>query len=117
LLHRKRFEAKNYASEDKLEFVEAISLNDQNILFALNENPIHRCSKLEDPSTESNPHRFGLPTDNPRQHHRKEEATPHLHTVKTTREKLERLRSARPVQGDQKITTRHVKVLNKTNNS
>jgi hypothetical protein len=30
--------------------------------------------------TESNPHRFGLPTDNPHQHRRKEEEAPHLHT-------------------------------------
>jgi hypothetical protein len=70
-------------------FVEAISLNDQNILFALKENAIHRCSKPEDPSTESNPHWFGLPTDNPHRHHRKEEAVPHMRTGKTTRAKLE----------------------------
>jgi hypothetical protein len=57
-----------------------ISLNGQNILFALKENAIHRHSKPEDPSTESNPHRFGLPTDNPRRHCRKDGATPHLHT-------------------------------------
>jgi hypothetical protein len=43
-----------------------ISLNDQNILFALKENAIHWCSKPEDTGMESNPHRFGLPTDNPR---------------------------------------------------
>ncbi len=72
--------SQNYASEDKSEFAEVIFLNDQNILFALKENVIHRRSKPEDPSTESNPHRFGLPTDNPRRHHRKEEAVPHLHT-------------------------------------
>jgi hypothetical protein len=70
--------SQNYASEDKSEFVEAISLNGQNILFALKENSIHQCSKPEDPSTESNPHRFGLPTDNPHRHRRKEEAPPHL---------------------------------------
>jgi hypothetical protein len=29
---------------------------------------------------EPNPHRFGLPIDNPHQHHRKEAADPHLHT-------------------------------------
>jgi hypothetical protein len=72
--------SQNYASGDKLEFVEVISLNGQNILFALKENAIHRCSKPEDPSTESNPHRFWLPTDNPRWHHWQEEAAPHLHT-------------------------------------
>jgi hypothetical protein len=60
--------------------MEVISLNDQNILFALKENVIHWRSKLEDPSTESNPHRFGLPIDKPRRHHRQEEAVPHLHT-------------------------------------
>jgi hypothetical protein len=52
----------------------------QNILFALEENAVHRHSKHEDPSTESNPHRFGPPTDNPRQHRWKEEAVPHLRT-------------------------------------
>jgi hypothetical protein len=59
---------------------EMISLNGQNILFALKENAIHQHSKPEDPSTESIPHRFGLLTDNPRRHHRQEEAAPHLHT-------------------------------------
>jgi hypothetical protein len=49
---------------------EAISLNGQNILFAIKVNAIHQCSKPEDPSTESNPNRFGLPTNNPRQHRR-----------------------------------------------
>jgi hypothetical protein len=93
-----------------------ISLNDQNILFTLKENTIHRRSKPEDPRTKSNPHRFGLPTDNPHRHHQKEEAVPHLHTGKNTRTKLERLRSVRHIQGDQKITARHVKALNKTNN-
>jgi hypothetical protein len=71
--------SQNYASEDKSEFVEAISFNGPNILFTLKENAIHRCSKTKDLSTESNPHRFGLPTDNIRQHHRQEEAVPHLH--------------------------------------
>jgi hypothetical protein len=60
--------------------VEAISLNAQNILFALEENAIHQRSKLEDHSTESNPYRFGLPTENPHRHRWKEEAVPHLHT-------------------------------------
>jgi hypothetical protein len=57
-----------------------ISLNVRNILFALEENVIHQCSKPEDPSTESNLPRLGLPTDNTRQHHQKEEVVPHLHT-------------------------------------
>jgi hypothetical protein len=52
----------------------------QDISFALKGNAIHRHSKPGDPSMESNPHRFGLPTDNPRRHHRQEEAVPHLHT-------------------------------------
>jgi hypothetical protein len=60
-----------------------IYLIDQNILFALKENSIHRCSKPEDPSTESNPHHFGLLIDNPHRHHRKEEAVPHLDTEKS----------------------------------
>jgi hypothetical protein len=36
-------------------------------------------------------------------------------TQKTTRGKLERLRSARLIQGDQRITSRYTKALNKTN--
>jgi hypothetical protein len=60
--------------------VKVISLNDQNILFALEENAIHKCSKPKDPSMESNPHHAGLPTDNPRRHRRKEKTVPHLHT-------------------------------------
>jgi hypothetical protein len=60
--------------------VEAISLNGQNILFALKENVIHRHSKPEDPSTESIPHWFELPIDNPYGHRRQEETVPHLHT-------------------------------------
>jgi hypothetical protein len=60
--------------------VEAFSLNDRDIPFALKENAIHRRSKPEDPSTESKPYRFGLPIDNPHRHHRQEEAFPHLHT-------------------------------------
>jgi hypothetical protein len=63
----------------KLEFAEVISLNGQNILVALKENVIHRHSKPKDPSTESIPHRFGLPTDNPHRHHRQEKAVPHRH--------------------------------------
>jgi hypothetical protein len=62
----------NYASKDKSEFVEAISLNGQNILFTLKENAIHRHSKPEDLSIESNPHRFRLPTDNPHAGKRKQ---------------------------------------------
>jgi hypothetical protein len=72
--------SENYTSEDKSKFAEAISLNGQNILFALKENVIHRCSKPEDPSTKSNPHRFGLPTDNLHRHCQQEEAIPTLHT-------------------------------------
>jgi hypothetical protein len=181
--------SQNYASKDKSEFTEAISLNGQNILFALKENVIHWCSKPEDLNMESNSHRFGLPTNNPHQHCRQEEAAPHLHTEnqqeqslrsptligldillttlisiagktkqlltctqkinkskacrvqpssvwtsywqpssvlpargsssspahrKSIRAKVEWLRSARLIQGDQKITTRHAKALNKT---
>jgi hypothetical protein len=61
--------SQHFASKDKSEFAEVISLNGQNILFALKENVIHRCSKPEDPNTESNPDWFGLLTDNPRWHH------------------------------------------------
>jgi hypothetical protein len=52
----------------------------QDIPFALKGNVIHRHSKPGDPSTESNPHQFGHPTDNPHRHRRQEEAVPHLHT-------------------------------------
>jgi hypothetical protein len=51
-----------------------------NILFALEENVIHQRSKPEDPSTVSNPHRFGPSTDNPHRHRQKEVEAPHLHT-------------------------------------
>jgi hypothetical protein len=60
--------------------VEPFSLNNQDIPFALKENTIHQRSKPEDPSTESNPHRFGLSTGNPHRHHQQEKAFPHLHT-------------------------------------
>jgi hypothetical protein len=62
--------SQNYASKDKSKFVEVIFLNGQNILFALKENVIHRYSKPENPNTESNPHWFGFPTDNPHRHRR-----------------------------------------------
>jgi hypothetical protein len=80
--------SQNYASEDNSEFAEAISLNGQNILFALNKNVIHQCSKPKDPSTEPNPHRFRLLTNNPLRHRRKEEAVPHLHTEKHQEQSL-----------------------------
>jgi hypothetical protein len=38
-------------------------------------------------------------------------------TQKTTRAKLERLRSARLIQDDQKITSRHAEVLTRLNDS
>jgi hypothetical protein len=69
----------NYAPKDQSKFAEAISLNGQNILFALKENAIHRRSKPEGPSTEPNTHRFELPTNNSHRHRRQEEAVPHLH--------------------------------------
>jgi hypothetical protein len=71
--------SQNHALEDKSKFVKAISLNDQNILFALKENVIHHHSKCEDSSMKFNPHQFGLPTDNPHRHHQIEEAVPHLY--------------------------------------
>jgi hypothetical protein len=60
--------------------VEAISLNVQDILFALKENAIHQRSKPEGSSTEPNPLWFGLHTDNLHQDRGQEEAVPHLHT-------------------------------------
>jgi hypothetical protein len=71
--------SQNYTSRDKSELAEAISLNGQNILFAIKENVIHRHSKPKDPSMESIPHWVGLPTDNPHRHCQQEEAAPHLH--------------------------------------
>jgi hypothetical protein len=65
-----------------------ISLNGQNILFALNENTIYQRSKPEDSIMESNPHRFGLPINNHHRHHQKEEAVPHLHTEKQHEQNL-----------------------------
>jgi hypothetical protein len=62
------------------EFVEAVSLTISTFSSPLEENAIYQHSKPEDPSTESNPHRFGPPTDNPHRHGRKEEAVPHLYT-------------------------------------
>jgi hypothetical protein len=38
-------------------------------------------------------------------------------TQKTAKAKLERLRSARLIQGDQKITSRYAEVLDKSSNS
>jgi hypothetical protein len=51
-----------HASKDDSEFVKAISLNVQYILFTLEENDIHQRSKPKDLSTVPNPHRFGPPT-------------------------------------------------------
>jgi hypothetical protein len=69
-----------HASKDISEFVKAISLNDQYILFALEENVIHQYSKPEDPSILPNPNRFGPPNGIPHRHHRKGKEAPHLHT-------------------------------------
>jgi hypothetical protein len=82
---QKRFEAKIMLQEIKSEFTEAISLNVQNILFALKENVIHRRSKPEGPSMEYNLPRFGPPTDNPCRQCWQEEAIPHLHTENNKR--------------------------------
>jgi hypothetical protein len=73
----------NHASKDVLEFVEVCGTDFshmQYIPFALEENDLYQHSNLVDPSTESNPHRFGPPTENPHRHHRIEEEDPHLHT-------------------------------------
>jgi hypothetical protein len=77
--YTKRFEAK-ITFERLIKVWEAISLRVRTFPFALKGNAIHRHSKPGDPSTESNPRRFELPTGNPRRHHRQEEAVPHLHT-------------------------------------
>jgi hypothetical protein len=67
------------ASKDISEFAEVEITLIQYILFTLEENTIHQCSKPEDPSTVSNPHWFGPPTNILHLHHRKEEEAPHLH--------------------------------------
>jgi hypothetical protein len=69
-----------HTSKDVSEFAEAIYLNDQYILFTLEENAIHQRFKPKDPSTVPNPHRYGPPTGIPHRHHRKAEEAPHLHT-------------------------------------
>jgi hypothetical protein len=69
-----------HVSRDILEFSKAISLNVQNILFAIEDNVMHRRSKPEDPSMAPNPHRLEPTTGIPRQHHQQEEEAPHLHT-------------------------------------
>jgi hypothetical protein len=79
-LHRGGLKPKISHQIIKSEFAEAISLNGQDIPFALKENAIHRHSNPEDPSMESIPHRFGLPTDNPHRHRWQDEEVPHLHT-------------------------------------
>jgi hypothetical protein len=102
--------------KDKSEFAEAISLNGQNILFALKENVIHRHSMPEDSSMESNPHGldFPLTTHVDITGKRKQILTC---TQKIARVKLERLHSARLIQGDQKITSRHAEVLTRLKDS
>jgi hypothetical protein len=49
------------------------------ILFTLEENAIHRCSKPVDPSMAPNSHRFEPPTAIPHRHRRQEKETPQLH--------------------------------------
>jgi hypothetical protein len=69
-----------HALKDILEFAEAEVTLIQYILFAIEQNAIQHRSTPKDPSTVSNPHRFGPPTGIPHWHHRKEEDAPHLHT-------------------------------------
>jgi hypothetical protein len=108
--------SQNYASKDKSEFVEAISLNGENILFGLKENAIHWRSKSEDPSTKSNPHRSGLSTDNPHRHCRQEDAIPHLH-IEDSKSKAWVTMLSKTYPGDQKITSRHAEVLTRFKDS
>jgi hypothetical protein len=68
------------ASKDSLELSNVVSLIVRNIFFVLEENAIHQRSKPENPSTVSNPHRFGPPTGNLRRHRRKAKEAPYLHT-------------------------------------
>jgi hypothetical protein len=96
--------------------MEAISLNDQNIRFALEEMPSISALSLRIPVW--SPTLLGL--DFP--------LTTHIGITKkrkqflsckqkTTRAKLERACLTRHIQGDQMITTRYAKALNRTNNS
>jgi hypothetical protein len=74
-----KVEAQKMLQEIDSELAEVETLV-QYILFALEENAIHRHSNAMDPSTAPNPHRFGPSTDIPHRHCRQEEKTPHLHT-------------------------------------
>jgi hypothetical protein len=77
--YTKRFEAK-ITLQRYNRVCENYFSHGQDIPFALKGKAIHRHSKPGNPSTESNPRRFGLPTDNPRRHRWQEKAIPHLHT-------------------------------------
>jgi hypothetical protein len=68
------------ASKDSFKVSRSDFSHVQNILFALEENAIPQRSKTEEPSTVSNPHRFGPPTGIPHRDHWKEDEAPHLHT-------------------------------------
>jgi hypothetical protein len=92
--------------------MEMISLNGQNVLFTLKENVIHRHSKPEDPSTEFIPHRFGLPTNNPRRHRRQEEANPHKQDQSLSDYAQQDLAMV-----TKNITSRHAKVLSRLKDS
>jgi hypothetical protein len=106
--------SQNHTSGDKSELAEVISLNVQNILFALEENASIGALSLRIPVR--SPTLLGL--DFPLTTlisiigKRKQHFTC---TPATTRAKLDRLHSGWIIHGDQKITTRHAMALNKTN--
>jgi hypothetical protein len=64
-------------------------------------------------STESSSQKSRVPIDSHHRHRQKEEMK-NLH-IKSYKAKLEQLRSARLIHGNQKTNTRHAKALNKTN--
>jgi hypothetical protein len=58
-----------YLRDDPLPLPQVLSLESSSFTL-LEENVIHRCSEPEGPSTASNPHRCGPPTNSPRWPHR-----------------------------------------------
>jgi hypothetical protein len=86
----------------------------QCILFALEENDLHRCSMPTNPSKVPNLISLDLPLTPIAGITRKGKEILTC-TQDITRVKLERLRSARLIHHDQMIMTRRAKALNKTN--
>jgi hypothetical protein len=78
-LYKRLFEAKTRFKK-MLRVSESRNTLIQHILFALEENVIHRLFEHADPSKVPNPHQFRPPTGMPHWHCRQEEENPHLQT-------------------------------------